>query len=82
VKNIRYLVTEANRAAGAELFAPEELKYKVYLRRPRDLGVVAGELSHSLAPATRVLCLHADVCRAELLVEIEAAGLGDQLGKH
>jgi chorismate lyase / 3-hydroxybenzoate synthase len=64
VKNIRSLVTEANRAAGAELFAPEELKYKVYLRRPDDLEVVASELSHLLAPATPVVCLHADACRA------------------
>lgn len=80
VTNIRSLIAEANRAAGAELFAPEQLKYKVYLRRPDDLKVVARQLSQSLAPATPIVCLRADVCRADLLIEIEATGVGGQPG--
>ena len=44
VANIRALVGEANRTAGSECFAPEQLVYKVYIRRLTDLAVIAAEL--------------------------------------
>lgn len=37
---------------------------------------VADELGIALGPAAPVVFVRADVCRAELLVEIEAVGLG------
>lgn len=74
--NIRALLAEASRhTAGAE-FAPEQLAYKVYLRRERDLSACADELCSALGPAVPIIFVRADVCRAELLVEIEAVGLG------
>lgn len=74
--NIRALLAEASRhSAGAE-FAPEQLAYKVYLRHERDLSACAEELSSALGPAVPIVFVRADVCRAELLVEIEAVGRG------
>lgn len=74
--NIRALLAEASRhTAGAE-FAPEQLAYKVYLRHEHDLSACAEELSSALGPAVPIVFVRADVCRAELLVEIEAVGRG------
>ncbi len=44
---------------------------KVYLRHPADLSVVRSLLISELGPSAPVLYLHADICRPELLVEIE-----------
>lgn len=73
--NIRALVAEANRVAGAEFFAPERFKYKVYVRRPTELAAVAAEFAAAVHPAAAVVYLNADVCREDLLVEIEAVGI-------
>jgi hypothetical protein len=46
----------------------------VYVRRPEDLPAIKAALSLTLSAATHILYLHADVCRGDLLVEIEAVG--------
>jgi chorismate lyase/3-hydroxybenzoate synthase len=71
--NIEALLDEANRVVEAG-YSLEGLQYKVYVRRPADLGAIAAVLSESLHPATSIVYLQADVCREDLLVEIEAAG--------
>ena len=76
VSNIRALVGEANRVMGAELFAPERLQYKAYVRRAADREAVAAEFVAAVHPAAPVVYLHGEVCRADLLVEIEAVGCG------
>jgi chorismate lyase / 3-hydroxybenzoate synthase len=63
--------------AGAA-FDVSVLVYTVYLRRPGDLAVVREVFerhvgAHSAA-AREAIYLQADICRAELLVEIEAHG--------
>lgn len=63
--------------AGADFAAPE-LIYTVYVRHRNDLAVVREVFeqhvgAHSTA-AREALYLQADICRAELLVEIEAHG--------
>jgi len=80
--NIRALVAEANRIAGGQLFAAEQLKYKAYLRHPGDMRIVVDELRRALQPAEPVVYLNADVCRADLLVEIEAVGIGGPPQAH
>lgn len=80
--NIRALLAEANRIAGRQLFAAEQLKYKTYLRRPDDMRIVVDELRRALQPAEPIVYLNADVCRADLLVEIEAVGFGTQPRAH
>jgi enamine deaminase RidA (YjgF/YER057c/UK114 family) len=47
--------------------------FKVFLRRPEDLGFVQAKLARRLvSPGDTVSYLRADLCRAELAVEIEA----------
>jgi enamine deaminase RidA (YjgF/YER057c/UK114 family) len=71
--NIHALLAEANRAAGAARYSMETLKLKVYLRHPSDLGAIQAVLSREL-PGASPLYLQADICREDLLVEIEAVG--------
>lgn len=45
--------------------------FRVYLRRPQYLGAVHAALAAAGFPVERCLYLQADICRAELLVEID-----------
>ena len=72
--NINALLEEANRVAGPARYSLEGLKFKVYVRQPSDLRAIEGALSGSLRPSTPIVYLQADVCREDLLVEIEATG--------
>jgi chorismate lyase / 3-hydroxybenzoate synthase len=74
IANIDALLDEANRVVGAERYSLESLKLKVYVRQPRDLDAIRLALAASLKPAAPIVYLQADVCREELLVEIEATG--------
>jgi chorismate lyase/3-hydroxybenzoate synthase len=82
VMNVKTVMEHANREAGGELFVNERLNLKVYLRRPEDLEPVADELAAQLGDAPPILYLHAGICRADLLVEIEAVGSGLRHGAH
>jgi chorismate lyase / 3-hydroxybenzoate synthase len=73
--NIEALLGEANRLAGGAHFDLDGLAYKVYVRRPGDLPVIQGQLSSSLGSQAQVIYLQADICRQDLLVEIEATGI-------
>jgi len=61
--------------AGAP-FPHEALTYTVYVRRPADLPVVRMVFDATVGAraAANAIYLQADICRAELLVEIEAHG--------
>lgn len=76
--NIRAVVDEANRVAGAGFYAAERLKYKFYVRRPEDIAVVVSEFAAVMGVCHPPVYLHADICRADLLVEIEAVGVAAQ----
>jgi chorismate lyase/3-hydroxybenzoate synthase len=49
---------------------------KIYLREPTAAGFVAGYMRAHLPPQVQFLVLGADICRRELLVEIDAVHLG------
>jgi len=70
--NINALLDEANRIAGSRRYSLDALKFKVYVRHAADLGSIQGVLSRELVDSP--LYLQADVCREDLLVEIEATG--------
>ena len=82
VANIRALVGEANRAVGAAYFVPERFQYKAYVRRSSDLEAIASELCAAIHPSASIVFLHADICRPDLLVEIEAAGATRRRSEH
>jgi enamine deaminase RidA (YjgF/YER057c/UK114 family) len=72
--NIEALLSEANRVAGVARFALGELAYKVYVRRSEDLPAIQTQLSAALGAGAQIVYLKADICRHDLLVEIEATG--------
>jgi chorismate lyase/3-hydroxybenzoate synthase len=76
--NITALLDEANRMVGARRYEFDSLKLKVYLRRPDDLAAVAAVIGERARLATPPVFLQADVCREDLLVEIEATGAPTQ----
>jgi chorismate lyase / 3-hydroxybenzoate synthase len=72
--NIEALLGEANRAERGARFSLGSLACKVYVRRAADVPLVREQLGAALDPAARVVYLQADICREDLLVEIEATG--------
>jgi chorismate lyase / 3-hydroxybenzoate synthase len=72
--NIDALLREANRMAGSERFTLDGLKLKVYVRKPGDLPVIRATLAAALAADSSIVYVKADICREDLLVEIEAVG--------
>ena len=72
--NIIALLDEANRVVGSARYSLDGLKFKVYVRQPSDLRAIEEALSGSLRSSTPIVYLRADVCREDLLVEIEATG--------
>ncbi|HEX3604128.1 MAG TPA: hypothetical protein VHU43_08550 [Steroidobacteraceae bacterium] len=70
--NINALLAEANRIVGSVRYSLDALQLKVYVRRPADLPAIRATLSPRTAAST--LYLKADICREDLLVEIEAFG--------
>jgi chorismate lyase/3-hydroxybenzoate synthase len=72
--NIHALLEEANRVVGRARYSMDGLKFKVYVRQPSDLCAIEEVLAGPLRSSTPVVYLQADVCREDLLVEIEATG--------
>jgi chorismate lyase / 3-hydroxybenzoate synthase len=75
LRNIEALLDAANRGARARApFAMAELYYKAYVRHAADHARIAQELRAAVGKEPQVLYLRADLCRRDLLVEIEATG--------
>lgn len=72
--NIAALIGEANRVEAAAHFSLNSLALKVYVRRPADVPVIRAQLAAVPESPARVIYLQADICRQDLLVEIEATG--------
>ena len=69
--NIAAVVDAANRGARSRPFTLDELSYRVYVRHAGDFPAVRAALAPVIGQA-EVLYLQAAICRAELLLEIEA----------
>ena len=72
--NIAAIVGEANRLAPDADFRLDQLAYKVYVRHPADLAAARDAMAQVIDTPVTAMFLQADVCRADLLVEIEASG--------
>lgn len=72
--NLRTVVGEANRRTTAR-FALEDTEPVVYVRHPADAGDIRRRLAKALGAESRFMrqavFLEADICRADLLLEIE-----------
>ena len=72
--NIAAVLAEANLVARQPGYALDKLLYRVYVRHASDYPVVRDMLAARLGNA-ECLCVQADICRADLLIEIEAMAL-------
>ena len=70
--NIAAMVGEANRVAPGAGFTLADLCYKVYVRHESDVAAIDRELHAILGASARLMYLKADICRQDLLMEIEA----------
>jgi len=69
--NIRALLTQA-RHSGFDMPGQEpHLRLKVYLNRPDSLPLVRDQVSAAFGTMQQAVYLQADVCRTDLLLEIE-----------
>lgn len=73
--NIEAVLAEANRQATQPGFDLACLSYKVYVRNPADLEPIRAELARCVGGALKAVFLQADVCRQDLLLEIEATAI-------
>jgi|HubBroStandDraft_6_1064221.scaffolds.fasta_scaffold25862_5 chorismate lyase/3-hydroxybenzoate synthase len=74
LRNIRAMIAAANERIGTQRFTLSDLHYKVYVRHPAHLASIERELRCEIGERPQVMFLRADICRRELLVEIEAVG--------
>jgi enamine deaminase RidA (YjgF/YER057c/UK114 family) len=70
--NIAVVVAEAGRLAQTAAYALDELSYRVYIRHAGDFPAVQATLAELVGEAVDIVYLQADICRADLLLEIEA----------
>ena len=81
--NIAAVRAVAGEGAGVP-FPAESLCYTLYVRHPADLAVVREVFEHAVGEHSRAavgaLYMQADICRADLLVEIEAHGFASVAG--
>ncbi len=70
--NIKAVLDQANRSVPQPGFTLADLHCKVYVRDPADLAAIRSELERNAGDSLNAVFLRADVCRRELLLEIEA----------
>lgn len=73
VRNLGAVVEHARSASGRLIAFPETLSaVKVYVRNPKDYPHIAAALAEEIGPEVPALYLHGDICRTDLLLEVEA----------
>ena len=72
--NIEAVLGEANRLRRSPPYALGELSYRVYVRNAGDFQLIRQTLA-TLIGVAEVVFMQADVCRQDLLLEIEAHAL-------
>lgn len=72
-RNLDATIAAANRLRPLGASSLAQLSHvKVYLRRPEDFAAVAADLDRVLGKTLPRICLRADICRSDLLLEIDA----------
>ncbi len=72
--NVSTLIEEANRLRAPDEPPIDAVRLKVYVRHAGDLSAVRAEIARQSTGIESAVYLHADICRDDLLVEIEAYG--------
>lgn len=71
IANLSALLAQVN-ASTASALTLADLTYRIYIRHARHYALVRNVFDAALAEPSRALYAQADICRADLLVEIEA----------
>ena len=79
LRNVDTVVAQANLKSRLGAFKTRDLSIKVFLRHKEGMENVAHVLREHLGDNIDVTWLQADICREELLVEIEAFGFLDEV---
>ncbi len=77
LRNIGVLLEQANRRLAPGAVAPlriEQMDSLVYVRHERDFDAIRGIVAKAIGRDARVHYVQADICRDDLLVEIESTG--------
>ena len=74
LRNIDIIIAQANLAAHTSHFNIRDLSLKVFIRHPHDVASVKEILHTYFGGDMNTIYLQADICRTDLLVEIEAFG--------
>ncbi|WP_240483813.1 hypothetical protein [Methylobacillus sp. MM3] len=69
--NIEAVILEANRVMHHRWFDPSQLFYRVYVRHAADIEIIRNELRRLTGNHANAVFLQADICRDDLLLEIE-----------
>lgn len=78
--NLEAVFAEAGRLSRPGAFTMGGASYKVYVRHAADARAVRRELAAALGENADVNLLRADICRSDLLVEIEAIAYAGEPG--
>lgn len=73
--NIAAVIAEANRLLGRDAFDTSQLLYRVYVRHAADLPAIRQEMLRILGSHMRAIFIEADICRHDLLLEIETTAM-------
>lgn len=74
IANIAAVLAEARRKTGAACQLPD-LDYVVYIRHADHLEAVRQILQQQIGPEVKAAFVQADICRSDLLVEIEGSAI-------
>ena len=75
ISNLKVLLGEAGLNADDVRNAGRNVLFKAYLRRPVDIFVVKDALRAAFGASAAVMYLQAEICRPDLLLEVEGAFL-------
>lgn len=70
--NLEAVVSEANRAHGKPVFSLSNACFRVYVRYAADLERIRETMHNHFKNEPKAVFVQADICREELLIEIEA----------
>ena len=73
LRNIEAVIQAANLQAGRPRFSLSTMSYRVYLRHSADLTTIQRIMLTWIGSSFNAIFLRADVCRQDLLIEIEAS---------
>lgn len=70
--NLEAVIAEANRTLGEQTFNLHDIYFRVYVRYAQDWPLVQAEMARYIGGSIKTVFIQADICRQELLLEIEA----------